>query len=818
VSQSNTGADSSERGDRGTRPSISLVLPAWNEAEAIQRAIGEAVEALSGLTDDYEIIIVDDGSEDATAELVTQAAQVNGAVRLIRHESNIGYGASLRDGFAAATKDLVAFTDADCQFDLQELDRLVFLARSYQVVCGYRIDRKDSPLRCLYSRVYNVMVKTLLGTGVRDVDCAMKMFHREVVQRLTISTDGFLVNSELLSQAREHGCSIVEVGVSHRPRREGESTVSIHHIPVVLATLARFWWNRVMFSPDLNPRAESSAAKPARPTAHRLPWAATALMTLAALFLFTNLGYPLIDRDETRYAEIPREMIATGNWILPQLNFKPYYDKPPLLYWVCAASYQVFGISEWSARLVPAAASFLTILATLIFGTHCFGRRTGLLAASVLMLSIGFAFTSRYLLIDSLLTLLTTLSFSTAYVAMRGDRIHLGWWLVSSVCCGLAFLAKGPIALVLLMPVVLLFSWLSESAAKIRPRDLAIFSAVVAGIAAPWLVAVALQDKDFLPEFFYRHNVRRFAGDFHAKPIWYFVPVLLLAGHPWSFMAIPYARFFFRRDTAARLARPQLVGYLFLWSAFCFAFFSLSKCKLPTYLLPMAPALSLMIADYLNRVIGSDFENPLYRFAKIWSPRCATTATCLAGIGVVLYVVFSGMETTFATYVWGLVWTTFLIGSIVLFSDRSGRNHAWATTGGVSFLLVAMMLHQTLPLYGREETVFGPESPLVAELGELKGQSIVTVDHEFSEVPFYLGRSDIANFSIADSDRLARWVQGNGDTLVVLDEHVPSGRLIAQLPHDLIVRREQNRGPATLIWLSPAAVGGHASGETRKRF
>lgn len=801
-----------------TSPSISLVLPAWNEAESISRALAEAVEALSGLTDDYEIIVVDDGSADTTAAIVAQAAASNNSIRLVRHESNLGYGASLRDGFAAATKDLVAFTDADCQFDLRELDRLAFLAQSYQVVCGYRIGRKDPPLRCFYSRVYNVLVRTLLGTGVRDVDCAMKMFHRDVIQNFTILTEGFLINSELLTQVREQGCSIVEVGVSHRPREEGQSTVSIHHIPVVLATLARFWWNRVMFSPDSQPCRESrSADRTVRP-AREFPWAACGLMLIAAVFLFANLNYPLIDRDETRYAEIPREMIATGNWILPQLNFQPYYDKPPLLYWLCAASYRAFGISEWSARLVPATASFLTILATLAFASRYLGKQTGLIAAGILMLSIGFASTSRYLLIDGVLALLLTLSLFTAYVAVRGERVRLGWWVVASVCCGLAFLAKGPLSLVLLLPVVCAFSWLSESAAKLRIRDFAVLFAIVTAIVGPWLVAVSIQDKDFLLEFFYRHNVRRFAGDFHAKPFWFFLPVLLLAGHPWSFMTLPYGRFFFRRDPAARQTRPQLVGYLFLWSAFCFAFFSFSKCKLPTYLLPIAPALAVMFADYLNQVLRGDLDNPLYRFAKLWSPRLATAATCLMGLGVVLYVVFSGLDSTFSTYIWGLVWTTFLVSSIVLLGDRRAPEHAWATTSGVSFLFTAMLMHQVLPLYSRDETVFGPESPLASELVDLKNHSIVTMNHEFSEVPFYLGRSDIPNFRNTDTDRLAEWVRTKGDTLLVLDEDVSTDRLIAGFPEDLFVRREQNRGPATLIWLSLSPVSSESTTRNPRRL
>ena len=157
-------------------PGISLVLPAWNEEAIIADAIREADQALGQLSVEYEILVVDDGSSDATASIVQSIASSKPHVRLIQHQQNIGYGAALRSGFDSATMPLVAFTDADCQFELRELDRLIVLARDYDVVCGYRIDRKDTFLRCLYSRVYNVLVRSLLGTKVRDVDCALKVF------------------------------------------------------------------------------------------------------------------------------------------------------------------------------------------------------------------------------------------------------------------------------------------------------------------------------------------------------------------------------------------------------------------------------------------------------------------------------------------------------------------------------------------------------------------------------------------------------------------------------------------------------------------
>ncbi|QDV40727.1 Undecaprenyl phosphate-alpha-4-amino-4-deoxy-L-arabinose arabinosyl transferase [Stieleria neptunia] len=774
-------------------PSLSLVLPAWNEAEVIGQAIAEAESALSDLADRYEIIVVDDGSTDQTSALVREAARLNPAIRLIRHDDNLGYGAALRNGFAAATCDLVAFTDADCQFDLTELDRLVFLSQQYDIVCGYRIDRKDSRLRCFYSRVYNGIVRCLLGTEVRDVDCALKLFHREVVQDLTISTSGFLVNSELLTEAKKQGHSVVEVGVSHRPRAAGNSTVSAAHIPKVLAGLVRYWWNTIQF-PSV---ATAGVVSGPFSIVHGL------LLVVAALFLFTNLGYPLIDRDETRYAEIPREMLVSGNWVLPQLNFQPYYDKPPLLYWLCAISYRVFGVSEWSARLVPALAAFGTLLATMWFGNRNFGSRIGLFATGVLMLSVGFVFTSRYLLIDGVLTLLTTLSLFSVYEAIKpavGKRtLHLGWWLAAATFCGLAFLTKGPLALVLLLPPLIVFSWLTESYVAPTIRHYLMLLGVVAGITAPWLVAVSMQAPSFLVEFFYRHNVARFAGEFHARPIWFFIPVLLLAGHPWTFLTIPYAGFLTSRTRSVSQSRPPVLGFMMLWSGWCFVFFSIAKCKLPTYLLPAAPALSLMVGHYLVYVTKRSATHPREWFARFWSARTATATTCLAGVGFSAFIALTGANVSIANYVWILIWTSLLVGSLLMIADRHQVKYAWGSSSALALLLAVMVMHQIVPAYSRRQTIFAAASPSLAKIPLNAELPIATLSHEFSEVPFYLQRSDVRHFDGNNATALGEFIAENEHALIIMEKHVLIGQLRERLPDGTRIQLIDERGPARLL-------------------
>jgi dolichol-phosphate mannosyltransferase len=232
--------------DAAERPGISLVIPAFNEAAVIARAVAEAEAALAEHFAHFEILVVDDGSTDTTAEEVRRALPASPHTRMLRHEVNRGYGAALRTGFAAARCELVAFTDADCQFDLADLARLAVLAREVPVAVGYRADRKDPWRRRFLSRGYNLMARALCGTRVRDVDCALKVFRREVLASLLPESRGFFVNTEMLTRARLLGMAVAELPVTHRPRAGGTSKVSLREVPRTARTLLNFWWREVV--------------------------------------------------------------------------------------------------------------------------------------------------------------------------------------------------------------------------------------------------------------------------------------------------------------------------------------------------------------------------------------------------------------------------------------------------------------------------------------------------------------------------------------------------------------------------------------------
>lgn len=233
--------DASLRTDR-----LSLVIPAFNEAATIQRAVREAESALTCLFDSFEVIVVDDGSADDTPSIVERLLPRARHTRLLRHRSNRGYGAALRSGFEAARYDLVAFTDADCQFDLTDLGKLAPLAAEYPIVAGFRANRKDPWRRRFLSSGYNRLARMMLGTRVRDVDCALKVFHRAALAELLPESRGFFVNTEMMTRARQLGFAVAEVPVTHRQRAGGASKVSLREVPRTATTLLRFWWSNVV--------------------------------------------------------------------------------------------------------------------------------------------------------------------------------------------------------------------------------------------------------------------------------------------------------------------------------------------------------------------------------------------------------------------------------------------------------------------------------------------------------------------------------------------------------------------------------------------
>ena len=221
---------------------LTVVLPAYNEQENIAPVVEQALDVLPTLADKYEVIVVDDGSRDETGRVVADlVAQHHPQVRLLRHIRNIGYGAALRSGFEHATHDLVFYTDSDRQFDLAELRYFVPMIEDHDVVIGFRVYRYDSVVRSMVSWIYNRIVGVLFRVRVRDVDCAYKLFRREVLEKVTIECENFFVDTELVAKARKWNFRMAEKGVRHYPRVAGETTVQPSDVQRTLREIGRMW-------------------------------------------------------------------------------------------------------------------------------------------------------------------------------------------------------------------------------------------------------------------------------------------------------------------------------------------------------------------------------------------------------------------------------------------------------------------------------------------------------------------------------------------------------------------------------------------------
>jgi hypothetical protein len=323
------------------------------------------------------------------------------------------------------------------------------------------------------------------------------------------------------------------------------------------------------------------------------------LLLLPGLLLYVSMAFPLFEPDEGRYAEIPREMLARGEWVVPYLNSEPYLDKPPLLYWLVMLSYQIFGIHDWSARLIPALAVHATVLVVYLFGRRRVGERAAFRGALLLALAPAFVSIGRLLVIDSLLSLCVALVVFASWEALEASRWRSVWWLIAGLAAGLGILSKGPVILILTLPPLALSQWLRGKPIRLLSWNSALFVAATIAVALPWYVSICMRLPKFAGYFLWQHNLMRFLSPFdHLEPFWYYVPILVFGFLPGTLLLPSFARFLTTGQTEIRQIRGPALGSLLLAGGWCVLFFSLSGCKLPTYILPAFPFLALAVGCY----------------------------------------------------------------------------------------------------------------------------------------------------------------------------------------------------------------------------
>ncbi|HEY6395595.1 MAG TPA: phospholipid carrier-dependent glycosyltransferase [Candidatus Binataceae bacterium] len=325
-----------------------------------------------------------------------------------------------------------------------------------------------------------------------------------------------------------------------------------------------------------------------------------AVLALAAIVFYFRLGrHGLWEPDEARYAEIAREMLQSGNFIVPHLNYVAYVEKPPLLYWLTALSFSVFGLTEFAARFFVAFAALIGVLATFVFSYRSFGRRHALLASAILATSPLYAVMAQVLTTDMLLASLTTVALFGFFLHWRESAqqrrapLRRQWWCWTFyIAIGLAVLAKGPIGAVLpILSAIVFLLWQRETAGSLSRFHVFAGLTLTFLIAAPWFMAMTIREPGFFDFYFIGEHLRRaFEYNYsHSEPIYFYIPVLVAGLLPWSMLA-PFLTWRAMRPNPARRFAIAAAGVIFV-------VFSMSSGKLIPYILPAIPPLAVLIAD-----------------------------------------------------------------------------------------------------------------------------------------------------------------------------------------------------------------------------
>lgn len=328
------------------------------------------------------------------------------------------------------------------------------------------------------------------------------------------------------------------------------------------------------------------------------------IVLIYLLIYILPLGFkPLFVPDETRYAEIPREMLASGNWTTPKLDGFRYFEKPVLAYWANAISIKLFGENEFAVRLPSALSAGITALLVYFFANFAFKRkRTALLASIIFLMSMEVFAVGTFSVTDMMLTMLLTGTLVFFYLAAQSENIkmkilHLA---ICSVFCGGAFLVKGFLAFAIPAIVITPFLLWSKRWKEIFTLPWIPLLGIVI-VSLPWCLSIHYQEASFWNYFFWVEHVNRFtssADSQHPQRFWFFIPVLLAGAIPWTFY-IPCAI----RGFTRKFHQSAHMKYLLCWFIIPFLFFSISSGKLATYILPCFPALALLMALGLVRYL-----------------------------------------------------------------------------------------------------------------------------------------------------------------------------------------------------------------------
>jgi 4-amino-4-deoxy-L-arabinose transferase-like glycosyltransferase len=470
------------------------------------------------------------------------------------------------------------------------------------------------------------------------------------------------------------------------------------------------------------------------------------LLVLLALIWFASLApRHLAKTDEGRYGEIPREMQVSGDWVTPRLDGLKYFEKPPLQYWATAAAFEVFGVGEWTTRLWTGLTGFLGVLMVATTARRLYGGAAGFYAAAVLASSMLYLLMAHVATLDMGVTFFMSAGLCAALIA-RHSTSPAGaraWMLGAWAALALAVLSKGLEGIVLPAAVLVIYLVTTRDVTLLRRLEPWRGALVFLAIAAPWFVLVSLRNPGFAHFFFIHEHFERFLTTSHHRegPWWYFLPILAVGLLPWIFILPPALRLALEEThlpNQSAMGRFMPARLLVLWSGFIFVFFSVSSSKLPSYILPIFPALALLLGAYLAqasaRVVG--------RLALA----CALFAAGLIALGIeglgLVVPIAEDSQPAYAAFgralaLAGAVW---LAGAALAFVfARAERVRA-----AITLLAAASICAETAGLVGYDtlDRLASAQYVAVALEGLVNPTTpLYSVEMYEQTLPFYLGRT-----------------------------------------------------------------------------
>ena len=333
-----------------------------------------------------------------------------------------------------------------------------------------------------------------------------------------------------------------------------------------------------------------------------------ALVALCLFLYFFHLGArPLWDVDEGWHAGISVEMVETGDWVRPSFNGEAFFDKPAFFNWLVAISFSVLGVSEFAARLPAAVLAVLIVLATYRLGRRMAGPNAGFLAGIVMATAVEHVALAKTIVHDSALALAVTVALLAFFEAYEDESRRKRWMLLFWVACGIGFLAKGPIGIMLPGMVIFLFLLVERRLGFMWKMSLGWGIPLFLLVAAPWFIALSLREPEYFEHFFWRQNLGRFfasahEGHHHEQPFYYYFGILLAGLLPWSFL-VPVA--IWRGIVSRTGPEGRGVRFSLIWFGSILLFFSAASGKLATYVYPLFPAVAILTGMMLRDLLES---------------------------------------------------------------------------------------------------------------------------------------------------------------------------------------------------------------------